>query len=43
MLNIADQWLTRLNPKARLEMFGQELNPETWAIEPFPVTASPAC
>ncbi|WP_116450212.1 type I restriction-modification system subunit M [Blastococcus litoris] len=32
MLNIADQWLTRLNPKARLEMFGQELNPETWAI-----------
>jgi type I restriction enzyme M protein len=32
MLNIADQWLTRLNPKARLEMFGQELNAETWAI-----------
>ncbi|WP_448611832.1 type I restriction-modification system subunit M [Geodermatophilus sp. URMC 60] len=32
MLNIADQYLTRLNPKARLEMFGQELNPETWAI-----------
>lgn len=32
MLNIADQWLTRRNPAARLEMFGQELNPETWAI-----------
>ncbi|GAB3351520.1 type I restriction-modification system subunit M [Modestobacter lapidis] len=32
MLNISDQHLTRLNPKARLEMFGQELNPETWAI-----------
>lgn len=32
MLNISDQYLTRLNPKARLEMFGQELNPETWAI-----------
>jgi type I restriction enzyme M protein len=32
MLNISDQHLTGLNPKARLEMFGQELNPETWAI-----------
>lgn len=32
MLTIADQYLTRLNPKARLEMFGQEINGETWAI-----------
>ena len=32
MLNISEQYLTRLNPQSRLEMFGQELNPETWAI-----------
>lgn len=32
MLNISDQHVTGLNPHARLEMFGQELNPETWAI-----------
>ncbi len=32
MLAISDQHLTALNPAARLEMFGQELNPETWAI-----------
>jgi type I restriction enzyme M protein len=32
MLNISDQHVTALNSSARLEMFGQELNPETWAI-----------
>jgi len=32
MLNISDQHVTALNPNAKLEMFGQELNPETWAI-----------
>ncbi|WP_139306781.1 class I SAM-dependent DNA methyltransferase [Modestobacter sp. DSM 44400] len=32
MLNISDQYLTRLDAKARPEMFGQEINPETWAI-----------
>ena len=32
MLAISDQHLTSLNRAARLEMFGQELNPETWAI-----------
>ncbi len=32
MLNISDQHVTGLNSSARLEMFGQELNPETWAI-----------
>jgi type I restriction enzyme M protein len=32
MLNISDQHVTALNPSARVEMFGQELNPETWAI-----------
>ncbi len=32
MLNISDQHVTGLNSSGRLEMFGQELNPETWAI-----------
>ncbi len=32
MLNISEQHVTGMNPSARLEMFGQELNPETWAI-----------
>jgi type I restriction enzyme M protein len=32
MLNISDQHITGLNTSARLEMFGQELNSETWAI-----------
>ena len=32
MLAISDQHLTSMNQAARLEMFGQELNPETWAI-----------
>lgn len=32
MLTIAESYLRDLNPDARLELFGQELNPETWAI-----------
>ncbi len=32
MLSVADEHLTSLNPKARLTMFGQELNPESYAI-----------
>ncbi len=32
MLTGGQEHLTGLNPKARLEVFGQELNPETWAI-----------
>ena len=32
MLTGGQEHLTSLNPKARLEVFGQELNPETWAI-----------
>jgi type I restriction enzyme M protein len=32
MLTVGQEHLTSLNPKARLEVFGQELNPETWAI-----------
>jgi len=28
MLNISDQHVTALNPNAKLEMFGQELNPD---------------
>ena len=32
MLSIADEHLTELNPDARLVMFGQELNPESYAI-----------
>jgi type I restriction enzyme M protein len=32
MLSIAEDHLRSLNPKARLEVFGQELNPETYAI-----------
>lgn len=36
MLSVADEWLTDpghgLNPQARLEVFGQELNGETYAI-----------
>ncbi len=32
MLTGGQDHLTSLNPKARLEVFGQELNPETWAI-----------
>ncbi|MDE3111728.1 MAG: SAM-dependent DNA methyltransferase [Chloroflexota bacterium] len=32
MLSVADDHLRSLNPHARLEMFGQELNPESYAI-----------
>jgi len=32
MLSIAEEHLRALNPKARLEVFGQELNDETYAI-----------
>ena len=32
MLSIADDYLHDLNPNIKLNFFGQELNPETWAI-----------
>ncbi len=32
MLSVAGEYLTELNPKARLTLFGQELNPESHAI-----------
>jgi type I restriction enzyme M protein len=32
MLSIAQEHLHELNPSAVLEVYGQELNPETWAI-----------
>jgi type I restriction enzyme M protein len=32
MLSVGEDHLRMLNPKARLEVFGQELNPETYAI-----------
>jgi type I restriction enzyme M protein len=32
MLSVADEHLRALNPKARLVMYGQELNPESYAI-----------
>jgi type I restriction enzyme M protein len=32
MLSVADEYLAKLNPKARLTMFGQELNDESYAI-----------
>ena len=32
MLSIAGEYLAELNPQARLTMFGQELNPESYAI-----------
>ncbi len=32
MLSIAEEYLHALNPEARLEVFGQELNPESYAI-----------
>jgi type I restriction enzyme M protein len=32
MLTGGQEHLAHLNPRARLEVFGQELNPETWAI-----------
>ena len=32
MLSVADEYLAELNPQARLTMFGQELNDESYAI-----------
>ncbi len=32
MLSVAEEYLRELNPQARLEVFGQELNPETYAV-----------
>lgn len=32
MLSIADEYLHDLNPGAKLELFGQEMNPESYAI-----------
>ena len=32
MLSVGEDHLRKLNPKARLEVFGQELNPETYAV-----------
>jgi type I restriction enzyme M protein len=32
MLSVADEYLTKLNPQARLTMFGKELNDESYAI-----------
>jgi len=32
MLSVADEHLTQMNPEARLVMYGQELNPESYAI-----------
>jgi len=32
MLSVAEEYLAELNPDARLEVFGQELNPESYAM-----------
>ena len=32
MLSVAEEYLNELNPDAQLELFGQELNPESYAI-----------
>lgn len=32
MISAADDHITAHNPKARVEVYGQELNPESWAI-----------
>lgn len=32
MLSVAEEYLNELNPDARLEVFGQEINPESYAI-----------
>ena len=32
MLTVAESYMRDLNPQSSLEVFGQELNPETWAI-----------
>jgi len=31
MLSVAESYLNDLNPKAKLEVFGQEINPESYA------------
>lgn len=32
MLSVAENYLRELNPRARLEVFGQEVNPESYAV-----------
>ncbi|MGI8545705.1 MAG: type I restriction-modification system subunit M [Aridibacter sp.] len=32
MLSVAEEYLNHLNPQSRLEVFGQEINPESYAI-----------
>lgn len=32
MLSVAEEYLNKLNPDAKLEVFGQEINPESYAI-----------
>ena len=32
MLSVAEEYLHELNPDAKLEVFGQEINPESYAI-----------
>lgn len=32
MLSVAESYLHELNPKAKLEVFGQEINPESYAV-----------
>ncbi|MEV5829159.1 class I SAM-dependent DNA methyltransferase [Spirillospora sp. NPDC052242] len=32
MLSTAEEYITELNPDANVEVYGQELNPESWAI-----------
>ena len=32
MLSVAEEYLRDLNPDAQLQVFGQELNDESWAI-----------
>ena len=32
MLSVAEEYLNEMNPDARLEVFGQEINPESYAI-----------
>lgn len=32
MLSVAEEYLRELNPNARLEVFGEELNPESYAV-----------
>ena len=32
MLTVAADRIAELNPQAQVQVFGQELNPETWAV-----------